>query len=121
MFWKRRMLWKRKVILEKPKALEMVNVQINGTTHTIEKGTRILDYLLSQEIQHPHICYSEILGPVQSCDTCMCEVNGTITRACSTVVEGGMDILTSSELAKQAQEEAMGSGSREPFIILYRL
>ena len=85
----------------------MVSVHINGTTHTIEKGTRILDYLLSQDIQHPHICYSEVLGPVQSCDTCMCEVDGNIMRACSMVVEDGMDILTSSELAKKSQEEAM--------------
>ncbi|NHM33271.1 formate dehydrogenase subunit alpha [Neobacillus terrae] len=86
---------------------EKVNVHINGTAHEIEKGTRILDYLLQQEMQHPHICYSDILGPVQSCDTCMCEVNGNIMRACSTVVEDGMEILTSSELAKNAQEEAM--------------
>ncbi|MCM3570338.1 formate dehydrogenase subunit alpha [Neobacillus mesonae] len=80
---------------------------INGTVHEVYKGTRILDYLLSQDIQHPHVCYSEILGPVQSCDTCMCEVNGEIMRACSTVVEEGMNILTSSELAKKSQEEAM--------------
>jgi formate dehydrogenase major subunit len=86
---------------------EKVNVLINGTAHEVEKGTRILDYLLQQEMEHPHICYSEVLGPVQSCDTCMCEVNGNIMRACSTVIEDGMDILTSSELAKQAQEEAM--------------
>ncbi len=86
---------------------EKVNVLINGTTHQVEQGTRILDYLLSQEIQHPHICYSEILGPVQSCDTCMCEVNGSIMRACSTVIEDGMNILTASELAKKAQDEAM--------------
>ncbi|WP_342044186.1 formate dehydrogenase subunit alpha [Bacillus sp. OTU530] len=86
---------------------EKVNVLINGAAHEVEQGTRILDYLLSQEIQHPHICYSEILGPVQSCDTCMCEVNGSIMRACSTVVEAGMNILTASELAKKAQEEAM--------------
>ncbi|WP_442599988.1 formate dehydrogenase subunit alpha [Neobacillus sp. D3-1R] len=86
---------------------EKVNVLINGTAHEVEKGTRILDYLLKQEMEHPHICYSEVLGPVQSCDTCMCEVNGSIMRACSTVVEEGMDILTSSELAKKAQEEAM--------------
>ncbi|MEH7440315.1 formate dehydrogenase subunit alpha [Neobacillus drentensis] len=84
-----------------------MNVHINGTAHEVEKGTRILDYLLKQEMEHPHICYSEVLGPVQSCDTCMCEVNGSIMRACSTVVEDGMDILTSSELAKEAQEEAM--------------
>jgi formate dehydrogenase major subunit len=86
---------------------EKVNVLINGTAHEVEKGTRILDYLLKQEMEHPHVCYSEVLGPVQSCDTCMCEVNGSIMRACSTVVEDGMDILTSSELAKEAQEEAM--------------
>nr|WP_308128764.1 formate dehydrogenase subunit alpha [Bacillus sp. sid0103] len=84
-----------------------MNVLINGTAHEVEKGTRILDYLLQQEMEHPHICYSEVLGPVQSCDTCMCEVNGNIMRACSTTIEDGMDILTSSELAKQAQEEAM--------------
>lgn len=86
---------------------EKAKVLINGEAHEVEKGTRILDYLLSQEIQHPHICYSEILGPVQSCDTCMCEVNGSIMRACSTVIEDGMNILTSSELAKNAQDEAM--------------
>jgi formate dehydrogenase major subunit len=86
---------------------EKVSVLINGTTHEVEKGTRILDYLLTQDIKHPHICYSETLGPVQSCDTCMCEVNSSIMRACSTVVEEGMNILTASELAKKAQDEAM--------------
>ncbi|PFO08372.1 formate dehydrogenase subunit alpha [Bacillus sp. AFS076308] len=86
---------------------EKINVLINGTAHEVEKGTRILDYFLQQEMDHPHICYSEVLGPVQSCDTCMCEINGNIMRACSTVMEDGMDILTSSELAKEAQEEAM--------------
>ncbi|WP_420491183.1 formate dehydrogenase subunit alpha [Neobacillus vireti] len=86
---------------------EKINVLINGTAHEVEKGTRILDYLLQQEMDHPHICYSQVLGPVQSCDTCMCEINGNIMRACSTMMEDGMDILTSSELAKEAQEEAM--------------
>lgn len=86
---------------------EKVSVLINGTAHQVEKGTRIIDYLLKQEMEHPHICYSEVLGPVQSCDTCMCEVNGSIMRACSTEIEDGMDILTSSELARNAQEEAM--------------
>ncbi|MGA9226742.1 MAG: formate dehydrogenase subunit alpha [Mesobacillus sp.] len=84
-----------------------MDVLINGTAHQVEKGTRIIDYLLKQDMEHPHICYSEVLGPVQSCDTCMCEVNGNIMRACSTEIEEGMDILTSSELATKAQEEAM--------------
>ncbi|WP_028399977.1 formate dehydrogenase subunit alpha [Ectobacillus panaciterrae] len=86
---------------------EKVSVQINGTTHETEQGTRILDYLLGQEIEHPHICYSPALGPVQTCDTCMCEIDGKIMRACSTYIENGMSIRTASERAKAAQTEAM--------------
>nr|WP_212774455.1 formate dehydrogenase subunit alpha [Polycladomyces abyssicola] len=84
-----------------------VSVRINGVLHEIEEGTRILDYLLQQKIEHPHICYSPTLGPIQTCDTCMCEIDGKIMRACSTYVEEGMNILTSSERAKAAQIEAM--------------
>ncbi|WP_231956256.1 formate dehydrogenase subunit alpha [Aneurinibacillus soli] len=75
--------------------------------HEVEEGTRILDYFLQQGIEHPHVCYSPILGPIQTCDTCMCEIDGKIMRACSTYMEEGMNILTSSELAKGAQNEAM--------------
>lgn len=48
---------------------ETVRVKINGEVREAEKGTRILDYLLQQGIEHPHICYSEVLGPIQTCDT----------------------------------------------------
>lgn len=86
---------------------KMIAVQLNGQTHQIEEGTRLLDYMLKQEIEHPHICYSPILGPIQTCDTCMCEINGDIMRACSTVVQEGMEIKTASERARAAQTEAM--------------
>lgn len=86
---------------------KLITVQLNGQTHQIEEGTRLLDYMLNQEIEHPHICYSPILGPIQTCDTCMCEINGDIMRACSTVVQEGMEIKTASERARAAQTEAM--------------
>lgn len=86
---------------------ETVRVRINGQQHEVEKRTKILDYLLQQGVEHPHICYSEVLGPIQTCDTCMCEIDGKILRACSTEFEEGMNILTSSERAKNAQTEAM--------------
>lgn len=86
---------------------ELVRVKINGEEHEVEKGIRILDFLLRQGIEHPHICYSEVLGPIQTCDTCMCEVDGKIIRACSTVMEEGMNIMTSSERSITAQTEAM--------------
>ncbi|MGC4377405.1 2Fe-2S iron-sulfur cluster-binding protein [Fictibacillus sp. Mic-4] len=84
---------------------ETVQVKINGQQHEVEQGTRILDYLLKQGVDHPHICYSEVLGPIQTCDTCMCEVDGKILRACSTKFEEGMNILTSSERAKNFRED----------------
>ncbi|AYB38000.1 formate dehydrogenase subunit alpha [Brevibacillus laterosporus] len=86
---------------------KMISFTINDTWHQAEEGTRILDYLLEHEIKHPHICYSPILGPIQTCDTCTCEINGQLMRACSTVVEEGMRIQTTSSRAKAAQKEAM--------------
>ncbi|WP_337926711.1 formate dehydrogenase subunit alpha [Paenibacillus caui] len=86
---------------------EKVKFTLNGAAHEAEEGTRILDYFLQQGIEHPHICYSPILGPVQTCDTCMCEVDGKVMRACSTVLQNGMDVQTSTSEAKGAQSEAM--------------
>ncbi|WP_428978688.1 formate dehydrogenase subunit alpha [Alicyclobacillus mengziensis] len=88
-------------------AVNIVDFTLNGIPQQAVEGTRILDFLNDQGIEHPHICYSEVLGPIQSCDTCMCEVNGQIMRACSTVIQSGMDILTKSHLASGAQAEAM--------------
>lgn len=85
----------------------MITVSINGERQTVPKGERILDYLLAQGTEHPHICYSEITGPIQTCDTCMCEIDGKLMRACSTIFENGMVIKTNSEIAKSAQMEAM--------------
>jgi formate dehydrogenase major subunit len=84
-----------------------ITVKINGTEHEVDSGKRILDYLNEKEMKHPHICYSEQMGPIQSCDTCMCEVDGELVRACSTEFKEGMDIQTDSEKATDAQLEAM--------------
>ncbi|MCM3622375.1 formate dehydrogenase subunit alpha [Brevibacillus borstelensis] len=84
-----------------------VRFQLNGEEHEAAEGTRLLDYMLEREIEHPHICYSPVLGPIQTCDTCMCEIDGKIMRACSTTVSEGMQILSASEKARSAQKEAM--------------
>lgn len=87
--------------------MNIVHFTLDGVPHQALEGTRILDYMLDNNIEHPHICYSEVLGPIQSCDTCMCEVDGKITRACATVLQDGMNVLSSSKMAKEAQSEAM--------------
>jgi formate dehydrogenase major subunit len=54
----------------------------------------------------PHVCYQPQLGPVQTCDTCMVELNGRLVRACATGVADGMQIATKSAKAAAAQVEA---------------
>ncbi len=58
-------------------------------------------------IEHPQICYVPEVDPIQTCDTCIVEVDGKLTRSCSTVVTEGMNIERNSTRAKEAQTEAM--------------
>ena len=55
--------------------------------------------------------------------TLLCvEVDGNIMRACSTVVEDEeMGFVTSSELAKKAQDRSDGPDSRKSFTLLYSM
>jgi formate dehydrogenase major subunit len=52
------------------------------------------------------VCYHAQLGPIETCDTCMVEVDGKLVRACGTQVAAGMNVLTSSRRADSAQREA---------------
>ena len=54
----------------------------------------------------PQVCYHHQLGPIQTCDTCMVEVNGKLVRACATPVVSGMTVITASQRAQSAQREA---------------
>jgi formate dehydrogenase major subunit len=54
----------------------------------------------------PQVCYHRQLGPIETCDTCLVEVNGELVRACATVIEAGMAVATASERADIAQREA---------------
>jgi formate dehydrogenase major subunit len=54
----------------------------------------------------PQVCYLPQMGPIQSCDTCMVEVDGKLARACATPVSAGMNVVTESSRADAAQREA---------------
>ena len=55
----------------------------------------------------PQLCYHSQMGPIQTCDTCMVEVDGNLVRACATEVLPGMRVATESKRASEAQSEAM--------------
>ncbi|MDQ0189502.1 formate dehydrogenase subunit alpha [Alicyclobacillus cycloheptanicus] len=84
-----------------------VHIEIDGHSVTVEPGTCALDAILGTGQAHPHVCYHPALGPIETCDTCIAEINGKLTRACSTPVEEGMVIRTKSVAARFARKEAM--------------
>lgn len=54
----------------------------------------------------PQVCYHPQLGPIETCDCCMVEINGQLARACGTAVRADMKLLTESARADAAQREA---------------
>ena len=54
----------------------------------------------------PQVCYVPQIGPIESCDTCIVQVDGTLARACGTQITAGMNIVTTSDLVDVAQREA---------------
>jgi predicted molibdopterin-dependent oxidoreductase YjgC len=79
---------------------------IDGTVIEAKPEERLVDLLNRTGTKIPQVCYHPQLGPIQTCDTCMVEVNGTLVRACATMVEAGMEVSTKSGRAMAAQREA---------------
>ena len=86
----------------------MIAVTIDGVVHKASSGERLIDVLNRAGINIAQVCYHPQLGPIQTCDTCMVEKNGRLTRACATTVSTAMEISTKSEKAAAAQREAFG-------------
>ncbi len=54
----------------------------------------------------PQVCYHQQMGPIETCDCCMVEVDGKLLRACSTPASAGMTVVTESATADGAQRDA---------------
>ena len=54
----------------------------------------------------PQVCYVPQMGPIESCDTCMVQVDGRLVRGCSTRVTAGMQVATEGDAVDVAQREA---------------
>lgn len=52
------------------------------------------------------VCYQHMMGPIETCDTCMVEIDGELARACSAKARPGMNVATSTMRADAAQREA---------------
>ncbi len=84
----------------------MSQLTINGTTRKAQPGERLIDAILGAGIELPSVCYHPQLGPIQTCDTCLVEIDGKLERACGTRVRDGMNVVTDSKAASVAQRAA---------------
>ncbi|PEZ06355.1 formate dehydrogenase subunit alpha [Bacillus sp. AFS018417] len=84
-----------------------IRVTVDGTEYISSGKKTILQLLNERELEHPQICHVPEVDPIQTCDTCIVEVNGKLMRACSTKLEDGMHIERKSKRAVEAQTEAM--------------
>ena len=84
-----------------------MSIKINGSPIEFEQGKTILQVLNEEKILHPQICYMPEVDPIETCDTCIVEVDGKLVRACSTPATAGMEVQLASPRAKEAQTEAM--------------
>ncbi|QCT32000.1 formate dehydrogenase subunit alpha [Bacillus velezensis] len=87
--------------------VQSIRVKIDGTEYEAPEGSKILDVLNQNGIEIPQICHVPEVDPIQTCDTCIVEVNGKLQRSCSTAAENGMSISLTSGRVKEAQTEAM--------------
>jgi formate dehydrogenase major subunit len=84
----------------------MINVTLDGVVHEAGTDERLVDVINRTGGKLSQVCYHPQLGPIQTCDTCMVEVDGKLQRACAITASAGMNILTASAKASAAQREA---------------
>ena len=81
-------------------------IRVNDVQRRAREGELLIDLTNRLALEIPQVCYHPQLGPIQTCDTCMVEVDGKLQRACATVVQPGMSVATGTQRAKAAQLEA---------------
>jgi len=83
-----------------------MTILINGSPNDAREGERLIDVIGRSGVQLPHVCYHAQLGPIQTCDTCLVELDGELVRACATSVSQDMSVRTTTERAQSARTEA---------------
>lgn len=81
----------------------MVNLTIDGIDVCVPEGTTIMEAAKSVGIYIPHLCYLKGINEISACKVCMVEIKDKqkMVTACSTAVQEGLVIFTSSPRARQ--------------------
>ena len=85
-----------------------IPVTVDGSLAEAREGRPLLEALTdtTQSAERfPDVCYHPALGPIQTCDTCMVEVDGEIVRSCAVPATEGLEVTTTGAAA-DAREQA---------------
>src|SRR5438876_2694715 len=85
----------------------MVTFEIDGREVQAPEGTMLVDGAKQGDVEIPYFCYEPKLGQaVGACRMCLVEIEGMpkLQTACSTPVQDGMVVTTTSDNVKEAQE-----------------
>src|SRR5947199_10851015 len=79
---------------------------IDDSVTEAKADERLVDLINRIRAKLPQVCYHPQLGPIESCDTCIVEVDRKLVRACGIKVRAGMNVSTKSAKAVAAHREA---------------
>lgn len=82
-------------------------VLVDGRPLRSDGVRTILELLNRNGIDVPQICYHPRLGPVETCDACIVELDGKLVRACATPLVAGQRISVTSPRAGAARRRAL--------------
>ena len=85
-----------------------LSLMIDGAAVAAADGELLVE-VINRALPKRHlaqVCYHSQMGPIESCDTCMVNVDGRLARACATPVAAGMKVETEGERQDIAQREA---------------
>src|ERR1700686_3935969 len=83
-------------------AVTQMTVLIDGSPKDAQAGERLIDGIGRAGVELPHVCYHPQLGPIQTCDTGLVEIDGELVRACATSVSQDMAVRTTTKRAQSA-------------------
>ena len=88
---------------------KVIKLSIDDKTLEAEEGMTLLEAARQAGVPIPTLCYDQRLSPYGACRICMVESkqDKRLLAACSTPVEEGMDILTSSAAVRKARRKQL--------------
>jgi formate dehydrogenase major subunit len=96
-----------KKLLNTPAARSLTaSVTVDGHECAASPGEPLADLLQRLNKRIPTVCYHQAMGPIETCDTCLVEVNGELVRSCGTPIKAGMKVLTETDRSDIARRDA---------------